>query len=147
MVQEPTVYCASTFQVSAYITHSNIILAKTSHVVKPMSTKQGSTCLLWRWGEESDNLPNRNLIHLNQALRIAGKTCSSLIHVALSLMEETHSSLCQWRTMSLTSKMVQMWGKRQETISRTIRMQTHYRYICTAICTRAKRIFKWLGCC
>lgn len=44
--------------------------------------KQGSICLLWRLGEESDNLPNKNLIHHNQALCIAGKTYSSLTQAA-----------------------------------------------------------------
>lgn len=92
-MQEPKIYCANTFQVSACVTCSIILLAKTSHMIKPISMKEGSICLLWRLGEESDNLPHKNLIHHNQALSIAGKTYSSLIHAALSLMEETQPSL------------------------------------------------------
>lgn len=53
-VQEPKIFCASALQVSAYVTCSNILLAKTSHVAKP--TSQRSVYRPWKLGK--DNLLN-----------------------------------------------------------------------------------------
>lgn len=51
--QEPKIFCESALQVSAYVTCSNILLAKTSHVAKPTSMTQRGICLPWKLGKDN----------------------------------------------------------------------------------------------